>query len=153
MDSKVREAVELLPCPFCGGLDGDLVQGFTRASDDFAFWSVECVKCGVEVASDASQAEADAHWNMRAPILSAMPKTDVPAVAVGWQPIESAPHEVLILLYWMDWADREYMEAGYASTGSRTDYGSSISHHGDATHWMPLPASPSPTSREPSHDR
>lgn len=54
------------------------------------------------------------------------------------------PHETLVLLYWMDWRNQGYMEAGYASTGERFPNGySTISHHGDATHWMPLPAPPS----------
>ncbi|KQM58806.1 MULTISPECIES: Lar family restriction alleviation protein [unclassified Sphingomonas] len=59
-------AGELLPCPFCGGADGRLVQCFTRASDDFAFWSVECLDCGAEIADDESQEAADRHWNTRA---------------------------------------------------------------------------------------
>lgn len=62
---QMAVTVELLPCPFCGGTDGDLVQSFTRATEAFAFWSVECVRCGAEVASDTSQAEADEHWNTR----------------------------------------------------------------------------------------
>lgn len=57
---------ELKPCPFCGAADGRLVQAFTRATDDFAFWSVECLDCGVEVADDESQAAADKAWNTRA---------------------------------------------------------------------------------------
>lgn len=59
-------AGELLPCPFCGGTDGRLVQGFTRATDNFAFWSVECLDCGAEIADDESQEAADRHWNTRA---------------------------------------------------------------------------------------
>ncbi len=59
-------AGELLPCPFCGSADSRLVQCFTRASDDFAFWSVECLDCGAEIADDESQEAADRHWNTRA---------------------------------------------------------------------------------------
>ena len=59
--------VELLPCPFCGATDGRLVQGYTRATDAFEFWSVECLDCGAEVADDESQDKADAHWNTRPP--------------------------------------------------------------------------------------
>lgn len=58
--------MELLPCPFCGASDGRLVQAFTRATDDFAYWSVECLDCACEIVSDASQDEADAAWNTRA---------------------------------------------------------------------------------------
>jgi hypothetical protein len=64
MDSEAGR-VELLPCPFCSGVDEDLVQAFTRATDDFAYWSVECLKCGCEIGSDTSQAEADGFWNTR----------------------------------------------------------------------------------------
>jgi Lar family restriction alleviation protein len=56
---------ELLPCPFCGATDSRLVQAFTRATDDFAFWSVECLDCGAEIADDESQEAADRHWNTR----------------------------------------------------------------------------------------
>ena len=58
---------DLKPCPFCGARDGRLVQGFTRATDDFAYWSVECLDCACEIASDASQEEADTSWNRRVP--------------------------------------------------------------------------------------
>lgn len=60
-------AAELKPCPFCGAKDERLVQAFMRATDTFAYWSVECLDCACEIANDASQAEADANWNMRAP--------------------------------------------------------------------------------------
>lgn len=60
-------ADELRPCPFCGATDGRLIAAFTRATDEFAYWSVECLDCACEIASDASQAEADAAWNTRAP--------------------------------------------------------------------------------------
>lgn len=56
---------ELKPCAHCGGVDGRLVQAFTRAAANFAFWSVECLDCGCEIVSLESQAEADAHWNTR----------------------------------------------------------------------------------------
>lgn len=57
----------LKPCPFCGAKDERLIQAFIRATDTFAYWSVECLGCSCEIASDTSQEEADAAWNMRAP--------------------------------------------------------------------------------------
>lgn len=64
----------------------------------------------------------------------------------GWRPIETAPHDEVVLLYWKDWADRIYMEAARASHGESFPNGySNMSRHGYATHWMPLP-SPPPTS-------
>lgn len=58
-------ACELLPCPFCGGTDGDLVETFTRATEDLMIWAVECERCGAERASDASEYEARTFWNTR----------------------------------------------------------------------------------------
>jgi Lar family restriction alleviation protein len=58
---------KLLPCPFCGAGDKYLVQAFTQATETFAFWSVECSFCGVEVGDDESQEKANAAWNTRAP--------------------------------------------------------------------------------------
>ena len=64
---------------------------------------------------------------------------------VGWQPIESAPHGVLVLLYCPDRGcptNRARVELDYASHGQRVGNSSSISHHSWATHWMPLPQPP-----------
>ncbi len=66
----------------------------------------------------------------------------------GWQPVETAPHGKPVLLAWQDWRDGKWiMDVGAASTGERNEVASSISHHGSATHWMPLPQHP---SEEPS---
>lgn len=66
-----------------------------------------------------------------------------------WQPIESAPHEQLVLLAWQDWRDGKWcMQVGYASQGRRYDNGwSNLSHHGSATRWMPVPPPPSNDDR------
>jgi Lar family restriction alleviation protein len=60
---------KLLACPFCGTEEGDaqIVRSFTRISDDFKFWAVECLPCGVQIADDESQDASDRHWNTRAP--------------------------------------------------------------------------------------
>jgi Lar family restriction alleviation protein len=79
--NSVGEGVVLKPCPFCGGADEQLVQTFTRAADTFAYWSVECLGCGCEIASDASQAEADEQWNTR---LSAPPATSDRGEGLDW---------------------------------------------------------------------
>lgn len=62
-----------------------------------------------------------------------------------WREIESAPHDVTVLLGWHDWRDSAWiMEVGRASWDSRSVSGySNMSRHGSATHWMPLPAAPS----------
>jgi hypothetical protein len=64
--------------------------------------------------------------------------------AMDWQLVDTCPHNAIVLLAWHDryfgvWR----YEVGSASTGSRYENGySSISHHGSATHWMPLPTAP-----------
>lgn len=68
-----------------------------------------------------------------------------------WQDIGTAPHEVNVLLaYWDEMMNRWQMEAGMASWGWRRDGVSNMSRHGQATHWMPLPAPPSPAKTDPA---
>jgi len=66
------------------------------------------------------------------------------ARAGEWRPIETAPHETNVLLAWLDWSlpGLWRMEAGMASWGWRNEVASTMSKHGEATHWMPLPAPP-----------
>lgn len=71
-------------------------------------------------------------------MLAASPPAD------EWRPIETAPHETNVLLAWQDWSlpGRWRMEAGMASWGWRNEVASTMSRHGEATHWMPLPTPP-----------
>ncbi len=66
----------------------------------------------------------------------------------GWQPIETAPHGVDVLLYCPERGitNHERIELGTASSGWRTDRASTMSWHSWATHWMPLPDLPALTS-------
>jgi hypothetical protein len=71
--------------------------------------------------------------------LSALP-------GVGWRDIASdpPPHGEYVLLCWYHghWETWEYEAQAY-SHGIRHDDGhSSVSYHGSATHWMPLPEPP-----------
>lgn len=61
-----------------------------------------------------------------------------------WQPIETAPHNKKVILFWEDWRDgKPCMEIAPYSTGTRYANGySSVSYHGSATQWMPLPEPP-----------
>jgi hypothetical protein len=62
---------------------------------------------------------------------------------MDWQPIETAPHEQKVLVGW--WYNGEWMsEATMASHGWRRNGISTMSWHGQATHWQPLPAPPTP---------
>jgi len=70
------------------------------------------------------------------------------AAAPLWQPIETAPHGVDVLLYCPDMGcqtNRERIELGAYSTGRRIGGTSSMSYHSWATHWMPLPKPPEAT--------
>lgn len=66
------------------------------------------------------------------------------AIFQGWQLIETAPHNELVLLYcpYRCASNDVRIELGYASRGERIGPYSSISYHGWATHWMPLPNPP-----------
>ncbi len=67
-----------------------------------------------------------------------------------WRPIETAepPHETMLLLYSPPWSHAAgQMEVACASTGRRVrlsdgSLASSMSQHGSATHWLPLPPPP-----------
>lgn len=61
---------------------------------------------------------------------------------MNWQPIESAPKNTDILLYWHDnvWIGRFYQGSGYWSL---CDYGGFEDGEDAPTHWMPLPEPPS----------
>jgi hypothetical protein len=69
-----------------------------------------------------------------------------------WRPIETAPHGVDVLLYCPERgiSNPERIELGAASTGWTTAFGSTVSYHGWATMWQPLPAMPlQPTPPQP----
>ncbi|MCG8345377.1 MAG: DUF551 domain-containing protein [Chlorobiales bacterium] len=62
-----------------------------------------------------------------------------------WQPIETAPHNEIVVLYCPDRdgiSNRERIEIDFASRGTRNAFSSDISCHSWATHWMPLPEPP-----------
>ncbi|WP_416192969.1 Lar family restriction alleviation protein [Nitrobacter sp. TKz-YC01] len=57
---SIKEALELKPCPFCGGSD---VVCCDQGDDDFA---VTCKSCGVSSRFDDDKSKAVAAWNTRA---------------------------------------------------------------------------------------
>lgn len=61
-----------------------------------------------------------------------------------WQPIETAPHETLVVLGWYE--DGVFkQEIALASAGTRYPGGASdMWWHGRARYWMPLPPPPQP---------
>lgn len=71
--------------------------------------------------------------------------------AQRWHPIDSAPHETLVVLGWYDENEVFKQEIALASAGRRYPGGASdMWWHGRATHWMPLPAPPLPGPVEPT---
>jgi hypothetical protein len=67
-----------------------------------------------------------------------------------WQSIETAPHDEYILLGW--WDDGVWNSTtGRASHGWRRGSISTMSRHGQATHWMALPPPPPGNASEPDH--
>lgn len=78
-------------------------------------------------------------------VLAAAPSPS--SEAVGWRPIETAPHGVEVLLATppfrcMGEQARWEMRVGCASWGERIGGFSNRSQDAYATHWMPLPAAP-----------
>lgn len=72
--------------------------------------------------------------------------------AEAWQPIETAPHETLVVLGWYE-GDVWKQEIALASAGTRYPNGYSDRwQHGRASHWRPLPAPPTTPTTEASHD-
>jgi hypothetical protein len=61
-----------------------------------------------------------------------------------WQPIETAPHGVTVLLYCPERgvSNHERIEIGEASHGWKTASYSTMSRHSWATMWQPLPEFP-----------
>jgi hypothetical protein len=71
---------------------------------------------------------------------------DTRSLTPDWQPIETAPKDVFVLVYWPYWAN-EPVVAKWRTPSRRWESEVAVSTEGpDPTHWMPLPASP--TARE-----
>lgn len=65
-------------------------------------------------------------------------------MTMQWQPVETAPPNVEVLLYCPERgiSNPARIELGTASFGWRTEAVSNMSYHAWATHWMPLPDPP-----------
>lgn len=62
-----------------------------------------------------------------------------------WQPIETAPRNVAVLLFCPDRgceSNPARIELDYASSGWANEVCNNVSFHSWATHWMPLPEPP-----------
>lgn len=98
------------------------------AECDLAPWLHAACQVGIDAALRAHQPAA--------------PVSGVTVREAGWRPIETAPHEELVVLGWQEdgvWKQ----EIALASAGKRLPNGySNRWMHGRATHWMPLPEPP-----------
>lgn len=67
---------ELKPCPFCGSanISSGEIMGRQGERD---FVQTACLKCGASSGEASSKAEADKHWNTRAPVPEAPRRTIV----------------------------------------------------------------------------
>ena len=78
MNTQKPDAVELLPCPFCGGEALEIEHPphkhhFVNWPDHPGSWTIECVKCQCGMIDD-TQENVRAAWNRR-PIAPAPPTT------------------------------------------------------------------------------
>lgn len=65
-----------------------------------------------------------------------------------WQPIETAPSNIEVLLFCPDRgceSNRARIELGFASHGWVNKVANNMSYHAWATHWMRLPSFPGET--------
>ena len=78
-------------------------------------------------------------------ILAALDAQSEDMAPSAWQPIETAPSNVDVLLFCPDRgcdSNRARIELGCASHGWRNEVANNMSFHAWATHWMPLPSTP-----------
>lgn len=93
----------------------------------------------------ASKASGRTRYEGQEPYLDEVLATEVVRLRaqVEWQPIEMAPHGVLVELYSPATAFcGPLREITYASHGRRVGAYSSISRHPSATHWRPIGLGP-----------
>lgn len=80
-----------------------------------------------------------------ADFLRDLPTSTDAAPRAQWQPIETATeNECLLLGWWRAWPEREWTITADMAICTKGGW-----RHGQATHWMPLPAPPSVTSTAP----
>lgn len=91
-------------------------------------------------------------WDNRIMAADAISEVLAHRKAEAWQPIETAPHETLVVLGWYEghvWKQ----EIALASAGNRYPNGYSDRwQHGRASHWRPLPAPPTTPEAEGGSD-
>ena len=112
----------------------------------------ERVSCAVVVPASGSDCKADEPlliemgigWtrDLKNPkkLTSAVPRDYVAEIERlrKWRPIDTAPRDADVLLgWWQDWPERQWECAAGLAGSTKGGW-----LHGQATHWMPLPAPP-----------
>ena len=139
--SHATARAELLPCPFCGS--GDIRIYLNAPSSDTRPWNhVTCLSCGTGHSSVA-------RWNSRADSaeITALRGRVERLEGAGWQPIATAPKNML---------PRLYLCTGKVIQGFVDACGILTVQHElgwramrrKPTHWMPLPAPPRATLQD-----
>lgn len=99
-------------------------------------------------AGDFSDAvSAHAALNKRAEEIAALViSLDAECRRHEWQSIETAPLDgsLLLLGWWETWPEKVW-EQEVSPAGNQNVFKSGVFHHGQATHWMPLPFPPDST--------
>ena len=136
---------ELLPCPFCGGIDLVVLRGMTESF-------VQCNGCEASASFAPEDAVAIAAWNTRADTTCALRGAQKES---GWRPIETAPQDGTPILAWnAEYGARETRSITYTPGSPGFAEGltdrwwqwdepkNNWSLKWQPTHWMPLPEPP-----------
>jgi len=113
---------------YCGADASKWAQAFCRIKEAQG-WSADDIDEGLMITWFANAIEHSSQVRDHAP------------TSQQWQPIETAPHDTLVLIgYW--YRDEWVSEVAKATSGWRRNGVSTMSAHGQATFWQPLPAAP-----------
>jgi Lar family restriction alleviation protein len=124
MTTTNQRAVELAPCPFCGG---PASLNNSQVDEDANEYWVICEGCGAVVSNSQNGCHADEEaaitaWNRRAP---------------GWRPISEAPRDGSQFLGWFEGSTVQIWWMGQGGL-----WGNDFWEGKEPTHFMPLPPPP-----------
>lgn len=112
MTEPKAQAVELLPCPFCGDEAGPEISGDEFATADSTY-TIFCNGCHASAATEHTYGEAVARWNTRAALASS-PPTNAPSSDYVLVPRE--PTEEMMRAAW-DASEDYFVSDAISKTG------------------------------------